>query len=119
MGNRLQIALMASLTAISFLSTLFSTMPARAQAGGITPSTDDAGRKIYVNGDRPATGSRAAAPTTGRSPLVYWSSTEHRFKPVPTIGAEMRGPRPAASEVTTDVAGMAHSRAAVNPAPSQ
>jgi Transglycosylase SLT domain len=101
MGKRLQIALMASLTAISFLSTLFSTMPARAQGGGIAPSTDESGRKIYINGDGPATASRAAVPTSGRSPLVYWSSTEHRFKPVPTSGAVMRAARSAASEVSS------------------
>src|SRR5208282_57686 len=97
MLRRLQIALMASLTAISFLSfsVLFSAMPARAQsgaeptvrAGAITPTTDESGRKIYVNEDKgsgnaPSAPSRAeAAPS--RSPLVYWSSTEHRFKPVP------------------------------------
>ncbi len=36
-----------------------------------------------------------------RSPLVYWSVTEHRFKPVPTNGAVMRAARSAASEVST------------------
>ncbi len=36
-----------------------------------------------------------------RSPLVYWSVTEHRFKPVPTNGAVMRAARSAASEVNT------------------
>ncbi len=101
MRKRLQIALMASLTAISFLSTLFSTMPARAQGGGITPTTDDSGRKIYVNGDGPAASREEAAPAPARSRLVYWSSTEHRFKPVPTNGAVMRAARSAASEVNT------------------
>jgi soluble lytic murein transglycosylase-like protein len=32
---------------------------------------------------------------------MYWSSTEHRFKPVPTSGAVMRAARSAASEVNT------------------
>ena len=105
MRKRLQIALMASLTAISFLSTLFSTLPARAQSGSplgaITSTTDESGRKIYVNGDGPSAGSRAQAATPSRSPLVYWSVTEHRFKPVPTSGAVMRAARSAASEVNT------------------
>src|SRR5260370_40540472 len=109
MRKRLQIALMTSLTAISFLSTLFATMPAHAQsgtssgarAGAITSSTDESGRKIYVNGDGPSAASRAGAATPPRSPLVYWSSTEHRFKPVPTSGAVMRAARSAASEVNT------------------
>jgi hypothetical protein len=114
MRNRLQIVLMASLTAISFLSTMFSTMPARAESGAITSTTDESGRKIYVNGDGPAAASRAAAPTTGRSPLVYWSSTEHRFKPVPTSGAVMRAARSAASEVNTYLDGRAQSHQILN-----
>ena len=109
MRKRLQIALMASLTAISFLSTLFSTMPARGAVGNITATTDESGRKIYVNGDGPSAASRAEAAAPARSPLVYWSSTEHRFKPVPTSGAVMRAARSAASEVNTYLDGRAQS----------
>jgi soluble lytic murein transglycosylase-like protein len=107
MLRRLQITLMAGLATISVLSTMFSTMPARAQSGAspgarvgaITPTTDESGRKIYVNADAPSAGSRARAATPSPSRLVYWSSTEHRFKPVPTSGAVMRAARSAASEV--------------------
>jgi soluble lytic murein transglycosylase-like protein len=118
MRKRLQIALMTSLTAISFLSTLFSTMPARAQGGGITPTTDESGRKIYVNEGGPARASRAAA-APARSRLVYWSVTEHRFKPVPTSGAIMRAARSAASEVNTYLDGRAQSRQILNRAFTQ
>src|ERR1019366_8290780 len=67
------------------------------------------GRKIYVNGDTvsgdgASTSSRAGMSTLG-SPLVYWSVTEHRFKPVPTSGAVMRAARSAASEVDTYLGG--------------
>jgi soluble lytic murein transglycosylase-like protein len=104
MLRRLQIALMTGLTAISFLSTTFSTVPAWAQSG-ITSTTDDSGRKIYVNGEAgngstSSTPSRVEAPAP-RSALVYWSATEHRFKPVPTSGAVMRAARSAASEVNS------------------
>jgi SLT domain-containing protein len=120
MRKRLQIALMAGLTAISFLTTLFSTVPAGAQAGGITPTTDESGRKIYVNGDGPAKGSREdAVPTPAHSRLVYWSSTEHRFKPVPTNGAVMRAARTAASEVNTYLDGKAQSHQILNRAFTQ
>jgi len=119
MRKRLQITLMASLTAISFLSTLFSTIPARAQGGGITPTTDDSGRKIYVNGDGPAASREEAAPAPARSRLVYWSSTEHRFKPVPTSGAVMRAARSAASEVSTYLDGRAQSHQILNRAFTQ
>ncbi len=123
MRRRLQIALMASLTAISFLSTLFSATPARAQSGaraaGITSTTDESGRKIYVNGDGPSAGSRAEASTPARSPLVYWSSTEHRFKPVPTSGAVMRAARSAASEVNTYLGGRRQTHQTLNRAFTQ
>jgi len=133
MHRRLQIALMASLTATSFLSLsmLFSAMPAHAQsgaesvvrAGAITPTTDESGRKIYVNedkvrGDATSAASRAGA-APARSPLVYWSSTEHRFKPVPTNGAVMRAARSAASEVNTYLDGRAQTHQILNRAFTQ
>jgi soluble lytic murein transglycosylase-like protein len=122
-----EITLIASLTAISFLSTLFSTMPVRAQSsaqsgvrtGAITSTSDESGRKIYVNedkvnGDGASSASRADASTRSRSPLVYWSVTEHRFKPVPTSGAVMRAARSAASEVNTYLDGRAQSHQTLN-----
>jgi soluble lytic murein transglycosylase-like protein len=121
MGKRLQIALMTSLTAISFLSTVST---ARAQSGGITAITDESGRTIYVNGDAtngnaPSAASRAEAATPARSPLVYWSVTEHRFKPVPTSGAVMRAARSAASEVNTYLDGRAQTHQTLNRAFTQ
>jgi len=122
MRRRLQIALMTTLTAISFLSTLPATAQAAAQtatgAGGITASTDESGRRVYVN----AEGSGNASPAAGRadtsagarSPLEYWSVTEHRFKPVPTNGAVMRAARTAASEVTSYLDGKAQSHQILN-----
>ena len=126
MRKRLQITLIGSLTAISFLSTLFSTVPARAQSGvrsgagaradSITSTTDESGRKIYINGDgpSPSTASRTEAWTPSRSGLVYWSVTEHRFKPVPTSGAVMRAARSAASEVNTYLDGRAQTHQTLN-----
>jgi len=126
MLRRLQIALMASLTAISFHSMLFTPMAAWAESGersgAITSTTDESGRKVYVNGDgRSGDASSSSfssdsrettAPT--RSPLVYWSSTEHRFKPVPTNGAVMRAARTAASEVNTYLDGKSQPHQAVS-----
>jgi hypothetical protein len=133
MHRRLQIALMASLTATSFLSLFvsFSAIPARAQSGGeavvragaITPSTDESGRKIYVNEDKGSGGAPSGASkaegSASRSPLVYWSSTEHRFKPVPTNGAVMRAARSAASEVNTYLDGKAQTHQILNRAFTQ
>src|SRR5579859_4398762 len=125
MCRRLQIALMASLTAISFLSlfTVASRAESGSRVGGITPTTDDSGRKIYVNEDAPpasaSAASKAETAAPSRSRLVYWSSTEHRFKPVPTSGAVMRAARSAASEVNTYLDGRAQSQQVLNRAFTQ
>jgi soluble lytic murein transglycosylase-like protein len=120
MLRRLQIALMASLTATSFLSTVFSNSTAQAQ-GAITSTTDESGRTIYVNGDTPSAASRSqAAPSSStRSPLMYWSVTDHRYKPVPTSGAVMRAARSAASEVNTYLDGRAQTHQTLNRAFTQ
>jgi hypothetical protein len=102
MSRRLQNSLMAGLTATSFICTLFSALPVGAQ---ITSTIDQSGHRVYVNedgagGNTPSRASRSGA-SVSRSPLVYWSVTEHRFKPVPTSGAVMRAARSAASEVNT------------------
>jgi hypothetical protein len=118
MSRRLQIALMASLTATSFLSV--PTTPARGQSGAITPTTDESGRKVYVNGDAPSAVSRGETSTpSSRSRLAYWSVTEHRFKPVPTSGAAMRAARSAASEVNTYLDGRAQTHQTLNRAFTQ
>ena len=118
MLRRLQSALMAGLTAISFLSTIFSTVPGWAQSRGIT-STDESGRKIYVNEEGSSAVPRAEAAPAARSPLMYWSVTEHRFKPVPTSGAVMRAARSAASEVNTYLDGRAQTHQTLNRAFTQ
>jgi soluble lytic murein transglycosylase-like protein len=104
MRKRLQIALMASTVAATFLSLM---PPLRAAEGGegasekITAS-DEHGRKIYVNEAVPAKSARRAQ--TADSPqrkLMYWSSKENRWKPVPSAGAaSMRAARSAAAEVS-------------------
>lgn len=99
MRKRLQIALMATLTATSFLSTTAVSAESTFHSQPITATTDEVGRKIYVNDGAPAAASGPSVPH--RSGLVYWSSTQHRWKPVPTSGATFRAARSAASEVNT------------------
>jgi len=130
MRKHLQVALVCSLTTISFLFTIFSPISARAEVGGnggaITSTTDESGRKIYVNlegtsGNQAAPASKWASSTSisPRSSLVYWSSKEHRFKPVPTSGAVMRAARTAASEVNTYLDGKANNHETLNRAFTQ
>jgi hypothetical protein len=127
MRRCLQIAPLTGLTAISFLSfMMFSAQLAPAltgsRVGSITPTTDESGRKVYVNGEgvsddrtSPAKGTEAT-PTrsSSSSSLSYWSVTEHRFKPVPTSGAVMRAARSAASEVNSYLDGRAQIHQTLN-----
>src|SRR5271156_2488584 len=108
MSRCLQKSLVAALTAISFLCVCisFCALPIAAQSGAITSTTDESGRRIYVNDNDEVAGGNAppraaGESSTSRSPLVYWSATERRYKPVPTNGAVMRAARSAASEVST------------------
>jgi soluble lytic murein transglycosylase-like protein len=95
MRKRLQIALMASPVLATFLS--ITTPYLRAQAG-ITASVDSSGRKIYVNDEIPAAPRRSTAAVPQSSGLIYWSPTEHRWKPV--ASANVRAARSAAAEVS-------------------
>jgi soluble lytic murein transglycosylase-like protein len=77
-----------------------SANAASSVASGIT-TTEENGRKIYVNDDNPAPARQAPSSQPKRSSLVYWSSKENRWKPVPTANtASMKAARSAAAEVT-------------------
>ena len=99
MRKHLQLALMATVIA-TFLSL---TPRVQAEAGSdsaITSTTDDYGRTIYVNESVPSANKPSEAPaqaSSGQSSLVFWSATEHRWKPVPS--AHVRAARSAADEV--------------------
>ncbi len=103
MRKRLQIALMASTVA----ATAFLLAPQlRAEDGDGGPqkitATDDHGRTIYVNDSAPTSRTRRAPePEAPRRMLMYWSSKENRWKPVPAANAAvMRAARSAAAEVS-------------------
>jgi soluble lytic murein transglycosylase-like protein len=80
MRKHLQLALMAA----SAIATSFLLMPA-VQAGGnappITSAVDDGGHKVYVN-DVTAPAPRQPF-RSQQNRLVFWSTTEHRWKSVP------------------------------------
>ena len=105
MRKRLQLNWM--LTASTVLATSFTLIsPAAVVAEGDGPShiatTEEHGRTIYVNEDAPAKERPAAvAPQARRSTLVYWSSKDNRWKPVPSANTESgRAARSAAAEVS-------------------
>jgi soluble lytic murein transglycosylase-like protein len=70
---------------------------------------EENGRRIFVNDESPTPVSRKAAVVRTPRPVkyVYWSNTEHRWKPVaPASPNVMKAARSAAAEVTDYVAGM-------------
>jgi len=101
MQKRLQLALMASPIIATFLSFTMPYLQAEAGPGRalavITSSTDDNGRKVYVNESFAAVTSKRSEDPARRSSLAFWSAAEHRWKPVPS--ANVRAARSAAAEV--------------------
>ena len=102
MRKHLQLALMASPVIATFLSLTTPYVQAEAGPSGtntaITSSTDDNGRKVYVNESFPMVTTKRSEPSVRRSSLAFWSATEHRWKPVPS--ANIRAARSAAAEVS-------------------
>ena len=103
MRKRLQIAWM--LTATAAIATSFSlnaavVWAAEGDGSHLVSTTDEHGRTIYVNDDSAAP-RHAEAPAPKRSSLMYWSTKENRWKPVPSAGTvSMRAARSAAAEVS-------------------
>jgi len=105
MRKHLKIASMLTTTSAIATSFFLTASPLRAAEGDgpsqVITTTDDHGRKIYVNEDVPVRARQAPAPQPKRSSLVYWSSKDNRWKPVPSASAaSMQAARSAAAEVS-------------------
>src|ERR1700722_16877202 len=100
MRKRLQIVLMAAFaTSIPLTSTYLYAGTDDLTAAPITTS-DENGRKIYVNESAPIIRHSESAETPRRS-LMYWSMKDGRWKPVPPPNAAtMKAARSAAAEVS-------------------
>ncbi len=102
MRKRLHLALMVTPVIATFLS--FTTPCVQAADGSensqsLTATTDENGHLVWVNDfatQRKPT--RPVETTRSSNQLVYWSSKEHRYKPVPN--GSMRAARSAAAEVS-------------------
>jgi len=91
-------------TSLAVLPAVIASPRAWAAEGEDTPqpisTTEEHGRKIYVNDPAPAVKHAAPAAQPRHSSLVYWSSKENRWKPVPSNNtASMQAARSAAAEV--------------------
>lgn len=106
MRKRLQLALMltaSSAIAISFPLHAISAWAAESDEHGSTITTEqENGRTIYVNDDSPRPRAHASGESQPRhTTLVYWSSRENRWKPVPSANTmSMKAARSAAAEVS-------------------
>jgi soluble lytic murein transglycosylase-like protein len=106
MRKRLQIALM--LTASTAIATSCFLHPPRVWAAEddnnptqLITTTDEHGRKIYINDAPQARAHPAQASPARRSTLMYWSAKENRWKPVPSANApSMQAARSAAAEIS-------------------
>lgn len=105
MRKYLRIALMAGSLLAAWVSLPLQRCRAASGGGGSTSSlvatTDENGRTIYTNDylEVSSTKTSGSAQTSGgtSSHLVYWSTKERRWKPVPS--AKMGAARSAAAEV--------------------
>jgi soluble lytic murein transglycosylase-like protein len=107
MRKRLQLAFMLTAsTAIATFSSLSLAAPRAWAAEGdgrseAITTTDEHGRKIYVNEPVPVEKHGTQAFQPKRSSLAYWSSKESRWKPVSSAGpASMQAARSAAAEIS-------------------
>jgi soluble lytic murein transglycosylase-like protein len=101
MRKRLKIALMASTIAATSLSLTAQLRAGDQSDGESIAATDDHGRTVYTNDFVAAKPPRSAEATeTPRHALMYWSSKDNRWKPVPPANAaSMKAARSAAEEV--------------------
>jgi Transglycosylase SLT domain len=107
MQKRLKIAFMLTAStaiATSFSSSLAAPLVWAAESDRVSEAittTDEHGRKIYVNDEVPVQKHPTPTLQPRRSSLVYWSSKESRWKPVASAGkASMQAARSAAAEVS-------------------
>ena len=102
MRKRLHLALMISPVVATFLS--LNPLPVQAAddhsgSPALTATTDENGHRVWVNeiSAPPKASRQNPARTASSGQLVFWSSTEHRYKPVPH--ASMQAARSAVAEV--------------------
>ncbi len=95
------------LSVLISVTAMALSCPVRAQK--LVAVHDDTGRTVWVNEEAPKLQAAPAAPvktnTVSRySNLVYWSSKERRWKPIPRASSStMRAARQAAQEVSDSV----------------
>src|SRR5258708_25763169 len=96
------------LSVLICVTAMALSCPVRAQK--LVAVHDETGRTVWVNDDTPKPQAAPAASTKTNtasrySNLVYWSSKDHKWKPIPRASSStMRAAREAAQEVSDYVA---------------
>ena len=106
-GMRIHLQIARMLTVGTVVATSLSLQPPSLLAASADESTqtitttEENGRKVYVNESMPVNRRRAQTPESPRRSLMYWSVKENRWKPVPPPNAAlMKAARSAAAEVS-------------------
>jgi len=106
-----------SLRLAAFAAGCFLLIPTTTSAQSIT-TVQENGRKVYVNDDTTiAQRNRSVSAQRVRMVrYVYWSNTEHRWKPVPSVSPNiLKAARSAAAEVQDFVTAQPTTPAAIAP----
>lgn len=87
------------LVSVLYPALVLISLQTLTHAQGIVATQSSDGRLVYENApDKPVAASQPAAGSD--SGMVYWSNTEHRWKPVPSMNSNsMRAAQSAAEEV--------------------
>lgn len=87
------------LVSVLYPALVLISLQTLTYAQGIIATQTSDGRLVYENApDKPAVASQSAA--SSDSGMMYWSNTEHRWKPVPSMNSNsMRAAQSAAEEV--------------------
>jgi len=105
MCKHLKIVLMTAVATSFFLQHPQASANSSSSDGpGSIQATQEGGRVVFTN-DAPSKRARSSAPEqTSHRKLMYWSTTENRWKPVPSANtASMKAARDAAEEVSRDL----------------
>lgn len=98
------------LAPIAFAAFVTMALPPVCVGGGIT-ATKEGGRTIYVDDSTPPKTTASKSSARGSGPLVYWSQSERRWKPVPPYTpSARRAARYAALDVQRYIASLPRSQ---------
>jgi soluble lytic murein transglycosylase-like protein len=93
-------ALRKHLVSVLYPALILISLQTTTHAQGIMATRTSDGRIVYENAPEKTPEQQASAAASSDTGMVYWSNTEHRWKPVPAMNTNsMRAAQSAAQEV--------------------